>query len=114
LQYHLLSSSSCVLILFLSSPPPYPSCPSYTDSFQTVTWSGLSWVNSLQLPLYALLLFGRKLTSDPFKGGLSIENGKIRLRAPPRISVLINELRRLLDVELMDLIDDPGLLIQGE
>lgn len=69
-----------------------------------------------QLPLYALLLFGRHLSADPLRGGLSIsastndKNKKIHLRAPPRTSVLINELRRLMDLELEGLIDDPTSL----
>ena len=46
-----------------------------------------------QLPLYALLLFGREPHADPLRGGLTIDNGKIRLKAPPRTAVLVNELR---------------------
>ncbi|KAK9900546.1 P-loop containing nucleoside triphosphate hydrolase protein [Cystobasidium minutum MCA 4210] len=72
--------------------------------------------DATELPLYALLIFGRHLSADPLKGGLTIsastndKNKKLHLRAPPRTSVLVNELRRLLDLELEGLIDDPALL----
>lgn len=43
------------------------------------------------------------------RGGLKVDGDRVRLRAPPRTSILINELRRLLDVELSELIDSPEL-----
>lgn len=49
--------------------------------------------DATELPLYALLLFGKEPKADPLKGGITLDDGKIRLKAPPRTAVLVNELR---------------------
>jgi hypothetical protein len=45
--------------------------------------------------MYALLLFGGSLSIDHVKGGLIIRSGDafVRLKAWPRIGVLVNQLR---------------------
>lgn len=49
--------------------------------------------DATELPLYALLLFGPEPRADPFKGGIVLDDGKIRLNASSRTAVLVNELR---------------------
>lgn len=69
--------------------------------------------DATELPLYALLIFGQGLCADPLRGGLTLDDGGIRLRAPPRSAVLVKEMRRLLDVELATLIDYPEYTKDG-
>ncbi|KAF8640981.1 hypothetical protein AX17_000627 [Amanita inopinata Kibby_2008] len=58
--------------------------------------------DATQLPLYSLLLMGGPVTIDHVKGGLTVASNesRIQLKAWPRIGVLVNQLRRLLDVQL--------------
>jgi hypothetical protein len=48
-----------------------------------------------QVPIYALLLFGGPVSVDHVQGGLTIGNKEafIKLKAWPRIGVLVNQLR---------------------
>ncbi|KAI0041900.1 P-loop containing nucleoside triphosphate hydrolase protein [Auriscalpium vulgare] len=56
-----------------------------------------------EVPLYALLLFGGNIHVNHIAGGLTIggREGFLRLKAWPRIGILVQQLRRLLDSELM-------------
>ncbi|EPQ60243.1 P-loop containing nucleoside triphosphate hydrolase protein [Gloeophyllum trabeum ATCC 11539] len=58
--------------------------------------------DATEVPLYALLLFGGRLSVNHVGGGLTIasKDAFIKLRAWPRIGVLVNQLRRLLDAQL--------------
>ncbi|EJD54594.1 P-loop containing nucleoside triphosphate hydrolase protein [Auricularia subglabra TFB-10046 SS5] len=73
-----------------------------------------------EVPLYSILLFGGPITVNHVGGGLVIrtrvsdddEGVDIKLKAWPRIGILVNFLRRLLDAELASAIDDPAVLAQ--
>lgn len=54
-----------------------------------------------QVPIYAILLLGGKISVNHIGGGITV-GGTIKLRAFPRIGVLVTQLRRLLDRELLD------------
>ncbi|TDL28076.1 P-loop containing nucleoside triphosphate hydrolase protein [Rickenella mellea] len=55
-----------------------------------------------QVPLFALLLFGGPVTVHHLGGGLSVGTSgtRVKLKAWPRIGVLVNQLRKLLDAQL--------------
>ncbi|KAJ7597434.1 P-loop containing nucleoside triphosphate hydrolase protein [Mycena floridula] len=65
-----------------------------------------------QVPLYSLLLFGGAVTVNHIAGGLEVGTGSsmIKLRAWPRIGILVNQLRRLLDAQLSRCLDEGRLL----
>lgn len=58
--------------------------------------------DATEIPLYALLLFGGPLTVNHVAGGLTIgsKENAVKLKAWPRIGILANHLRRLLDAQL--------------
>lgn len=59
--------------------------------------------------MFALLLFGGQLTINHFAGGVTIgKEGNIRLRCWSRIGILANQLRRLLDARLGEVIESSG------
>jgi ATP-dependent RNA helicase DHX57 len=59
--------------------------------------------------LFALLLFGGQLTINHFAGGITVgKEGNIRLKAWSRIGILANQLRRLLDARLAEVIESSG------
>jgi ATP-dependent RNA helicase DHX57 len=49
----------------------------------------------LKVPIYALLLFGGPVSVNHVAGGLTISTseGSIKLKAWPRIGILVNQLR---------------------
>ncbi|KAG9044048.1 hypothetical protein FS837_008842 [Tulasnella sp. UAMH 9824] len=61
-----------------------------------------------EVPMYGALLFGGKVTVNHIAGGLIIssDGDGIKLKAWPRIGVLVNQLRRLLDAQLARSLDD--------
>ncbi|KAH7100130.1 P-loop containing nucleoside triphosphate hydrolase protein [Auriculariales sp. MPI-PUGE-AT-0066] len=71
-----------------------------------------------EVPLYSILLFGGPITVNHLGGGLTIktkvveedQGADIKLKAWPRIGILVNFLRRLLDADLSAAIDDPTQL----
>ncbi|KAG8880465.1 hypothetical protein FRB97_000766 [Tulasnella sp. 331] len=60
-----------------------------------------------EAPLYGLLLFGGPILVDHAGGGLTIggKEGRVKLKALPRIGVLMNQLRRLLDAQLAEALE---------
>ncbi|KAA1467821.1 P-loop containing nucleoside triphosphate hydrolase protein [Dentipellis sp. KUC8613] len=56
-----------------------------------------------EVPLYALLLFGGRIVINHVGGGLVVggREGSMRLKAWPRIGILVQQLRRLLDAQLL-------------
>lgn len=87
-----------------------------------------------QVPLFAILLFGGTVTVNHVAGGLTVKtkNALIKLKAWPRIGVLVNQLRsvpfpewdgvstlilvphrRLLDIQLQRSIEEGTLLDMG-
>ncbi|EGO02407.1 hypothetical protein SERLA73DRAFT_120997 [Serpula lacrymans var. lacrymans S7.3] len=69
-----------------------------------------------EVPVYALLLFGGAFSVDHIKGGLSVnsDGSRINLKAWPRIGILVNQLRRLLDAKLQQCIDQGTVLRVGQ
>ncbi|KAM5535888.1 hypothetical protein V8D89_010506 [Ganoderma adspersum] len=63
--------------------------------------------DATEVPIYALLLFGGPVTVNHIGGGLTVgaKDCLIKLKAWPRIGVLVNHLRRLLDVQLSECIE---------
>ena len=52
-------------------------------------------IDTHQVPLYALLLFGGRVSVNHVAGGITIatKDAWIKLKAWPRIGVLVNQLR---------------------
>ncbi|KAJ7293075.1 P-loop containing nucleoside triphosphate hydrolase protein [Mycena rebaudengoi] len=71
--------------------------------------------DATEVPLYALLLFGGPVSVNHVGGGLTIgsRDSWIRLRAWPRIGVLVNQLRRLLDAQLQRCVEEGTMLNTG-
>ncbi|KAH9996047.1 P-loop containing nucleoside triphosphate hydrolase protein [Russula vinacea] len=75
------------------------------------------WRSGIVVPLYALLLFGGHITVDHVRGGLTVggrTEGTLRLRAWPRIAILVQQLRRLLDAALLRALDSGRVLEVAE
>ncbi|KAJ7246262.1 P-loop containing nucleoside triphosphate hydrolase protein [Mycena haematopus] len=68
--------------------------------------------DATEVPMYALLLFGGPVAINHIAGGLTVgtKGSCIRLRAWPRIGVLVNQLRRLLDAQLQRCVEDGAML----
>ncbi|KAF4611691.1 hypothetical protein D9613_004209 [Agrocybe pediades] len=68
-----------------------------------------------KVPIYALLLFGGPVSVNHIRGGLTV-GGKenfVKLNAIPRIGILVNQLRRLLDAQLQRSIEEGTMLTVG-
>ncbi|TFK86940.1 P-loop containing nucleoside triphosphate hydrolase protein [Polyporus arcularius HHB13444] len=76
--------------------------------FQKQLTSKVFLRDATEVPIYALLLFGGPVTVNHIGGGLTVGNKDciIKLKAWPRIGVLVNQLRRLLDVQLSQYIEE--------
>ncbi|KAF7302730.1 Dead deah box [Mycena chlorophos] len=68
--------------------------------------------DATEVPLYAILLFGGPVTINHVAGGVVVgaKGTTISLRAWPRIGVLVNQLRKLLDVQLQRCVEDGAML----
>ncbi|KAG9314147.1 P-loop containing nucleoside triphosphate hydrolase protein [Chiua virens] len=68
-----------------------------------------------EVPMYALLLFGGPVTVNHVGGGLVVGHGDctVKLKAWPRIGTLVNQLRRLLEAQLQQCIEQ-GLMLGSE
>ncbi|KAF8560131.1 P-loop containing nucleoside triphosphate hydrolase protein [Imleria badia] len=68
-----------------------------------------------EVPMYALLLFGGPVSVNHVGGGLTVGSGDstVKLRAWPRIGTLVNQLRRLLEAQLQQCIEQ-GLMLGTE
>ncbi|KAI0713143.1 P-loop containing nucleoside triphosphate hydrolase protein [Cerioporus squamosus] len=76
--------------------------------FQKQMTSKVFLRDATEVPIYALLLFGGPVTVNHIGGGLTVGDKDciIKLKAWPRIGVLVNQLRRLLDVQLSQYIEE--------
>lgn len=64
--------------------------------------------DATEVPLYGVLLFGGKVHVE-LEGGVTVgSDGWVVMRAWPRIGVLVNSLRQLLDVDLESNIEEPN------
>ncbi|KDQ63105.1 hypothetical protein JAAARDRAFT_119492 [Jaapia argillacea MUCL 33604] len=84
--------------------------------FQKQLTSKLFLRDATEVPLYALLLFGGPVTVNHIAGGLTVggKDTMIKLRAWPRIGILVNQLRRLLDEQLQRCIEEGTTLDAGK
>ncbi|TBU62530.1 P-loop containing nucleoside triphosphate hydrolase protein [Dichomitus squalens] len=80
--------------------------------FQKQMTSKVFLRDATEVPIYALLLFGGPIIVNHIGGGLTIgtKDCIIKLKAWPRIGVLANHLRRLLDAQLLQCIEEGTLL----
>lgn len=63
-----------------------------------------------EVPSYGILFFGGQIDVDHMGRGLKVgEEGWIRFRSWARIGVLVNQLKRLLQLELEFKIEEPEL-----
>ncbi|EIW86949.1 P-loop containing nucleoside triphosphate hydrolase protein [Coniophora puteana RWD-64-598 SS2] len=76
--------------------------------FQKQMTSKVFLRGATEVPMYALLLFGGLVTVNHVGGGLTVgsSDAVIKLRAWPRIGILANQLRRLLDGQLLRCIEE--------
>ncbi|KAI0354638.1 P-loop containing nucleoside triphosphate hydrolase protein [Trametes cingulata] len=83
--------------------------------FQKQMTSKVFLRDATEVPIYALLLFGGPVTVNHIGGGLTVgsKDCTIKLKAWPRIGVLVNHLRRLLDAQLLRCIEDGTVLDAG-
>ncbi|ORX33843.1 putative ATP-dependent RNA helicase A [Kockovaella imperatae] len=64
--------------------------------------------DATEVPLYGLLLFGGQITINHWVGGIMLgKDGQVKMKAATRIGVLCSQLRRLLDAQLAEQIDNP-------
>ncbi|KAI0076064.1 P-loop containing nucleoside triphosphate hydrolase protein [Panus rudis PR-1116 ss-1] len=87
----------------------------FVTYFQKQMTSKVWLRDATEVPMYALLLFGGLVSVNHIGGGLTVgdQEAFIKLKAWPRIGVLVNQLRRLLDVQLARAIDDGTSLTMG-
>ncbi|KAI0673812.1 P-loop containing nucleoside triphosphate hydrolase protein [Trametes maxima] len=83
--------------------------------FQKQMTSKVFLRDATEVPIYALLLFGGPVTVNHIGGGLTVGSKDcfIKLKAWPRIGVLVNHLRRLLDAQLLRCIEEGTVLDMG-
>ncbi|KAK0464219.1 P-loop containing nucleoside triphosphate hydrolase protein [Desarmillaria tabescens] len=87
----------------------------YVMSFTKVKTSKIFLRDTTEVPLYAMLLFGGTVSVNQITGGISIDGkeGVIKLKGWPRIGILVNHLRRLLDAQLLSSIEESTIVAQG-
>jgi ATP-dependent RNA helicase DHX57 len=86
--------------------------PPFLAYYEKVQTSKVFVRDSSVPPIYALLLFGGKITVK-HEAGLLVLDGWLELRAPARIGVLVKEVRQALDALLAMKIEDPSLDISA-
>ncbi|KAK0465451.1 P-loop containing nucleoside triphosphate hydrolase protein [Desarmillaria tabescens] len=87
----------------------------YVVFFTKVKTSKIFLRDATEVPLYAMLLFGGTVSVNQIAGGISIDGkeGVIKLKGWPRIGILVNHLRRLLDAQLLGSIEESTIVAQG-
>ncbi|KAL0068599.1 putative ATP-dependent RNA helicase ucp12 [Marasmius tenuissimus] len=70
--------------------------------------------DATEVPLFAILLFGGPVSVNHVGGGLTVrsKDSNIKLKAWPRIGILVNQLRRLLDIQLSESVEQGTLVDQ--
>ncbi|KAF9015717.1 P-loop containing nucleoside triphosphate hydrolase protein [Cyathus striatus] len=84
----------------------------FVTYFQKQMTTKLFLRDATEVPLYGLLLFGGVVSVNHIAGGVVIsrKGSAIKLKAWPRIGVLVNQLRRLLDAQLQQCIEKGSVL----
>ncbi|KAF5366936.1 hypothetical protein D9757_010848 [Collybiopsis confluens] len=72
--------------------------------------------DATEIPIWSILLFGGPISINHIAGGLTVggDNCEIKLKAWPRIGILANHIRRLLDAQLQRYIEEGSLLNELE
>jgi len=73
--------------------------------------------DATEVPIYALLLFGGPVSVNHIGGGLTVgtRDAYVKLKAWPRIGILVNQLRRLLDVQFARAVEEgTSLALKGD
>ncbi|OCH95734.1 P-loop containing nucleoside triphosphate hydrolase protein [Obba rivulosa] len=85
---------------------------SFLAYFQKQMTSKVFLRDATEVPIYGLLLFGGPVSVNHIGGGLTVgaKDAFIKLKAWPRIGILVNQLRRLLDEQLKECIEEGTIL----
>jgi hypothetical protein len=69
-------------------------------------------MHTVQVPLYALLLFGGNIAVNHIGGGLTVggQEGMVKLKAWPRIGILVQQLRYVSKVLQINVLADGGVV----
>ncbi|OSX67177.1 hypothetical protein POSPLADRAFT_1128023 [Postia placenta MAD-698-R-SB12] len=72
--------------------------------------------DATEVPIYGMLLFGGAVSVNHIGGGLTVgsKDAVVKLKAWPRIGVLVNQLRHLLDAQLKLCIEEGTILGVGQ
>jgi len=98
-------------VLFRSAEWKVP----FVTYFQKQKSSKVFLRDATEVPFYALLMFGGPVDVNHIGGGLTVgsKNAYVKLKAWPRIGVLVKQLRQLLDVQLKRCVEDGSALDFG-
>ncbi|TCD63345.1 hypothetical protein EIP91_005646 [Steccherinum ochraceum] len=85
----------------------------FVTYFQKQMTSKVFLRDATEIPMYALLLFGGPVAVNHIAGGLTVgtKDTYVKLKAWPRIGVLVNQLRRLLDLQLAKSVEEGTSLV---
>ncbi|KAJ3829380.1 P-loop containing nucleoside triphosphate hydrolase protein [Lentinula raphanica] len=80
--------------------------------FQKALTTKMFLRDATEVPVWGILLFGGPISIDHINGGLSIStrSNKLKLKAWPRIGILVNHIRHLLEAKLRKCIEDSIML----
>ncbi|KAF9531893.1 P-loop containing nucleoside triphosphate hydrolase protein [Crepidotus variabilis] len=86
--------------------------PPFLTYFSKHMTSKIFLRDASKVPMYAILLFGGTVSVNHVRGGLTVGNkdNYIKLESTPRIGILVNQLRRLLDAQLAKCIEEGTML----
>ncbi|KAL0581083.1 putative ATP-dependent RNA helicase ucp12 [Marasmius crinis-equi] len=87
---------------------------SFLVYFQKSMTTKLFLRDATEVPLFAILLFGGSVSVNHVGGGLTVQSkgSVIKLKAWPRIGILVNQLRRLLEAQLLESVERGTLVDQ--
>ncbi|KIK70609.1 hypothetical protein GYMLUDRAFT_148068 [Collybiopsis luxurians FD-317 M1] len=84
--------------------------------FNKVMTTKLFIRDATEIPVWSMLLFGGPITINHVAGGLTVgaRSGKLKLKAWPRIGILANHIRNLLEAQLQRCIEEGSMLNGSE
>ncbi|KAJ4485738.1 P-loop containing nucleoside triphosphate hydrolase protein [Lentinula aciculospora] len=87
----------------------------FVTYFQKVMTSKMFLRDATEVPIWSILLFGGPVSINHVSGGLTVstQDNKIKLKAWPRIGILVNHIRHLLEAKLQKCIEDGTMLNEG-
>ncbi|KAJ3802281.1 P-loop containing nucleoside triphosphate hydrolase protein [Lentinula aff. detonsa] len=80
--------------------------------FQKAMTTKIFLRDATEVPVWSILLFGGPISINHVNGGLTVStrDNKIKLKAWPRIGILVNHIRHLLEAKLLRCIEDNSML----